>query len=196
MTQCMPKLRLLNIKENWKGKAKISVGIHNFLIHVFSLLLVNELEHQYEIPACPLTKLLANPTLFSNHFDYYTTLPPPIAVTATATTGLHQARLTRPEVLVKPEKTMSASIEYASTPKEGASPADSEGFGFLSKLAFWSWGKNEVGLTANSICSYDIAFLFSKSGLRRCISTLILIFRISGYLFACPNWSWSWDCRV
>ncbi|VDM30523.1 unnamed protein product [Hydatigera taeniaeformis] len=107
---------------------------------------MNELEHQYEIPACPLTKLLANPTLFSNHFDYYTTLPPPIAVTATATTGLHQARLTRPEVLVQPEKIMSASMEYASVSKEAASPADSDTFGFLSKLAFWSWGKNEENL--------------------------------------------------
>nr|CDS20751.1 junctophilin [Echinococcus granulosus] len=104
---------------------------------------MNELEHQYEIPACPLTKLLANPTLFSNHFDYYTTLPPPIAVKATATTGLHQARLTRPEVLVQPEKTMSAAMEYTPSAKEVVSPTDSEGFGFLSNLAFWSWGKNE-----------------------------------------------------
>uniref|UniRef100_A0A5K3FMY7 Junctophilin n=1 Tax=Mesocestoides corti TaxID=53468 RepID=A0A5K3FMY7_MESCO len=101
---------------------------------------MTELKHQYEIPACPLTKLLANPTLFSNHFDYYTTLPPPITARATATTGLHQAKLTRPEVLVQPEKLKSVVVEKASPE---ISPSSSDSFGFLSKLAFWSWGKSE-----------------------------------------------------
>ncbi len=32
---------------------------------------VTEVKHQYEIPPLPISKLLQNTTLFSNHFDYY-----------------------------------------------------------------------------------------------------------------------------
>nr|CDS30748.1 junctophilin [Hymenolepis microstoma] len=103
---------------------------------------MNELEHQYEIPSCALTKLLSNPTLFSNHFDYYSTLTPPITAKATSSTGLHQARQTRPEILVQPDKLSPAEVEQAPSQEDIVSPTDSE-CGFFSRLFFWSSSKNE-----------------------------------------------------
>lgn len=131
------------------------------------------MKHQYEIPACQLNKLLSNPTLFSNHFDYYGTLAPQITARATATMGLHQARLTAHEVLVQPEKMLSATMETVMEAVPSP-PEESNSGGFLGWFLSPFVGHHEVSsLVLQGIPDVETASQYTIPIFRRFVVVVV-----------------------
>ncbi|VDN08867.1 unnamed protein product [Dibothriocephalus latus] len=102
-----------------------------------------EVKNEYEIPAFPLIKLLANPTLLSNHFDYYasTESPAPHVNSKLQHQQNHHAPPTEPSTHLEEPGMQRGGVDQTAAPLLEAVTAlepAGEGFVFSFRVPQWS----------------------------------------------------------
>ncbi|BHF81885.1 hypothetical protein SprV_0802502000 [Sparganum proliferum] len=106
-----------------------------------------EVRNQYEIPAFPLIKLLANPTLLTNHFDYYasTESSEPVNSKVNQRQSQHPQPPETPIVPDEPGMQRGGMDLTAAPLLEAVTELQppSEGFVFSFRVPQWSWTKKE-----------------------------------------------------
>lgn len=105
-----------------------------------------EVRNQYEIPAFPLIKLLANPTLLSNHFDYYASNESPAPPVDSKVSHQQKQPPQTSEISTRIEEPgmQRGGVDHTAAPLLEAVTAlepPNEGFIFSFRVPQWSWSK-------------------------------------------------------